>query len=400
MPLPQGLYESEFYRLISGALAQRGYSSLEAWIREVPNYWYDEEIWKSVYTLAGNENPTRKFEQKIGETVVPIMATYLAEDAETPVVANKGFEEKTGDIPRMGQGHFFSTKSYEDASRFEREVGPLSDRVYRALIKDFDSLFQAIHSQRSFTGLQIESQGYYISTKKNNNGGITSLRIDMHPVADNRKKCGGFALDGHNLGKKKAWSDASASPLGDLEDMFYYAWNKRILSSDPNANVFRMSRKAYDALVNHTDTKTRVMMWKTGMMAETANASYFTVGEDDLNNYLSARRIPKVEVVDYFGFYQTVNRETMKIEEKSISAFDENTVVLRPAGMYGEMQWARIGNIFATPMNPIYYTDGGAIAVYQELDKKGIKFSAESICVPVPYAIERTLYLSVNEAAA
>ena len=51
-------------------------------------------------------------------------------------------------------------------------------------------------------------------------------------------------------------------------------------------------------------------------------------------------------------------------------------------------------------MSPIYYTEGGAIAVAQVLDPKGVKFSAESLCVPVPYAIQRVLYLSINEAAS
>lgn len=400
MPLPQGLYSSEFYRLATGAVAMKGYSSLEAWIREAPNYWYDEEKWKEVYSLASNENPAGTFEQKIGNAVVPIMATYLADDAETPVVANKGFEKMIGDIPRMGQGHFFSTKSYEDALKFEREVGPLSDRVYNSLMVDFDTIIKAVHSQRTFTGFQIESLGYYTSSKLNNNGGITNLKIDMHPVAENRKKCGGFGFGSHNLGVKKAWSDEGASPLGDLEDMYYYAWNKRILSATPSQNVFRMSRSAYEVLVNHKDTKTRVAMHKSGYMVDEANVKYYTVGQDDLNSYLDARKLPHVEIVEYYGFVQALDKDNMAIEDVPVSAFDENTVVLRPAGKFGELQWKRITNIFSTAMTPIYYTEGGAIAIMQDLDKKGEKFSAESICIPVPYAIQRTLYLSVNEAAS
>lgn len=400
MSLPQGLYDSEFYRLIQGALAVKGYNSIEDFFRVAPNYWYDEEKWKDVYNLASSENPTRTFYQNIGNEQVPVMAVYLAEDAETPVIANKGFERQSGDIPRMGQGHFFSTKSYEDARAFEREVGPLSDRIYRSFVIDSDTLIKTVHSQRSFTGFQIESTGVYKTTKLNNGGGITNIVIDMHPVADNRKKCGGFAFGGQNYGAKYAWSTETASPLGDLMDMFYYGWNNRLISTDPSQSVYRMSRKAYDILVKHKDTRTRVAMWKTGLMIDSANIPYYTVTETDLNNFLSDNRYPRIEIVDYYGFTQYLDKDAMEIKEKEVSAFDENTVVLRPAGKFGEIQWKRVSNLFATPMSPIYYTEGGAIAVAQVLDPKGVKFSAESLCVPVPYAIQRVLYLSINEAAS
>ena len=141
-------------------------------------------------------------------------------------------------------------------------------------------------------------------------------------------------------------------------------------------------------------------MHKTGYMMDEANVKYYTVGQDDLNSYLDARKLPHVEIVEYYGFVQALDKDNMAIEDVPVSAFDENTVVLRPAGKFGELQWKRITNIFSTAMTPIYYTEGGAIAIMQDLDKKGEKFSAESICVPVPYAIQRTLYLSVNEAAS
>jgi hypothetical protein len=49
----------------------------------------------------------------------------------------------------------------------------------------------------------------------------------------------------------------------------------------------------------------------------------------------------------------------------------------------------------------MYYTDGGAIAIQEDKNAraKGIKFSAETLCVPVPTAIERVLYLNTAEAA-
>lgn len=397
--LPQGLYSSEFYKLIEGSIKSRGFSSLEDWLKVNPNYWYNEEDWKKIYNLAPVGNPTRTFEQRIGNEFVPIMATYLSDDAEVPVIGNEGFEKQTGDIPRMGQGYFYSSKSYEDARKYEREVGTMNDLVYRALLLDTKNLIQGVHSQRSFTGYQIESKGSYTTTKLNNNGKIANIKIDAHIPSGNTKYCGGFGFGNHNDGAKYTWSSASAKPIGDLSDMFYYAWNNHILPVDFTKAVFRMSRTVYDTLRKHTDTKTRVAMWKTGMLIDNANVQYYTVTMEDLNNYMQSEGLPKIEVVDYYGFTQYLDTTDMTLKRKEQSAFDANTVVLRYAGMFGELQWCKVSNLFSTSMAPVFYTENGAIAIQQDMASKAVRFSAESLCAPVPYAIEKVLRLEINQAA-
>ena len=98
----QGINDSMFYKILEGSLLQNGYSSIEDFFRVNPNYWYDEEAWKRIYDLPTISNPSRMFEQKIGNQTVPIMATYLSDDAETPLISNEGFENQTGDMPRKG----------------------------------------------------------------------------------------------------------------------------------------------------------------------------------------------------------------------------------------------------------------------------------------------------------
>lgn len=399
--IPQGLQDANFYELIKGSLmySDNAYGSLSDFFRLEPNYWQDEKSWQTIYALASYENPTRTFAQMIGSESVPIMATYLADDAETPLITDQGLEKQTGDIPRMGQGHFFSTKTYDDARKFSRTVGELYNRVYDAFVIDTAKLIKGVHAQRSFTGYRIESTGEYVSTKLNNSGGIENMKISVHPLASNTKKCGGFGFGTHNKGAKEAWSSASAKPLGDLEDMFYYSWNSRILSADPAKAVFRMSRTAYDLLCGHTDTKTKVAMWKSGLLIDATNVQYYEVTDADLQGYLSARRLPKIEVIDYFGFTQYLDTTDMTVKRKEMEAFDANSVILRYSGMFGEFQWCRVSNIFATSDDPVYYTENGAIAIQEDKAKKGIRFSAESLCAPVPYYIEKVLRLKINEAA-
>ena len=146
MILPQGIQDANFYELIKYALLQKGYNSIADFIRDAPNYWYDDEVWRELFPIAPYENPTRAFEQKIGETYVPVMATYLSDDAETPLITNEGMEMRTAEIPRMGQGFLFTAKSYEDARKLIRAgVDAVVNSVYDNFSLDVMKLIKCIY---------------------------------------------------------------------------------------------------------------------------------------------------------------------------------------------------------------------------------------------------------------
>lgn len=396
--LISGLYSTDFYKLLEPGLLARGYSNLEDWLQEQPNYWFDEEAWKSIYTLAPFENPARTFDQKIGERSVPIMATYISDEAEGPLLPTSGFEKKTGEIPRMGRGIAFDIDAYEKMQMLARQGVDVTDKYYDQFMKDTMNLIQSIHSQRSFTGFQVESKGSYVTTLATSNGGIVGYEINLNPIAENRKACGGFWLGDFKHGTKNAWSSGSAKPLGDLEDMFNYGWRMRIIPRDPKASVFRMSASEWEALKAHADTKSRVAFWKYGPTSGSLDA--YVVTDTDLKNYVSDTGLPAIEVVSYYGYGTLVNPKSKKFETVETEAFDADTVVLRPSGKFGEFQWKRANNMLSTADSPIMYTDGGAMAICEDRGKKGLTFQIESICLPVPNAIQRVLYLTTNQAAS
>ena len=397
--LISGLYSTDFYKLLEPGILARGYKSLEDWIAEQPNYWFDEEEWKSIYTLAPFENAARTFDQKIGERSVPIMATYLSDEAEGPLLPTDGFSKKTGEIPRMGRGVAYDIDAYEKKQKLARQGVEVNDSFYDKFVVDTIKLFQSIHSQRTFTGFQVESKGSYVTTQATSSGGIVGFEINLNPIAENRKKCGGFWLGEYKHGTKYAWSSANAKPLGDLEDMYNYGWRMRIIPRSPAASVFRMSATEWEVLKAHADTKARVAFWKYGPVNPDYLAQY-VVTDADLNGYIESLTMPKVEVVSYYGFGTLINPKTKKFETVETEAFDANTVVLRPSGKFGEIQWKRANNMLATADSPIMHSEGGAMAISQDKGKKGLVFQIESICVPVPKAIQTVLYLSTNEAAS
>ena len=247
--LISGLYDSAFYQMIQGALAARGYASIADFLAQEPNYWFNEEEWRQVYDLAPVENPTRVFEQKIGGVSVPIMAAYIADEARSPLMATEGFSKETGEIPRMGRGYAFDVAAYEAIQQAQRNGVDVNSRIWDRLLVDFGKLTKTVHSQRTFTGYQVESKGSYTTTKITSGGGLVGLQINLHPVAANNFKCGGVSLSGYTtLGTKYAWSNANANPLGDLEDLYNQAWRTHLLPKDPSKSVFRMAASAYEIL--------------------------------------------------------------------------------------------------------------------------------------------------------
>lgn len=398
--LISGLYDSAFYQLIQGALAARGYATLADFLAQEPNYWFNEEEWRQNYSLAPMENPTRIFEQKIGGVNVPIMAAYIADEARGPLMATEGASKETGEIPRMGRGYAFDVAAYEAMQTAQRNGVDVNDRIWDRLLVDFGRLTKTVHSQRTFTGYQVESKGSYVTTKLTSGGGLVGFKIDLHPVLENNLKCGGVSLEGYtSKGTKNAWSSASANPLGDLEDMYNWAWRKHLLPKDPSKSVFRMAASAYEVLKNHATTKAAVAFWKFG--PTTGSLAQYRVSDADLAAFMKeSLNIPAISVVSYYGFGAVLNKDTLKVENVDTEAFDSNTVVLRAAGKVGEIQWKRESNLFATVMSPLYYSEGGAMMFQQDLGQKGIHYEVSSVCVPVPYDQKRILRLAINEAAA
>lgn len=392
-----------FYDLVQQALlSATPYATLSEFIAEAPKYWEDEKDWQKIFPLEDYENTQREFLQKRGNRYVPVLATYLSDDADTPVIANEGFTARTGEIPRMGNGVIFTAKSYYDETRF-LDATIRNSKVANNLRVDVAKLLMGIQAQRSFTAYQVESQGCYISSKQNNNGGIERIKINFEPNADHKKEAGGFIVSGYtSKGTKNAWSVNTANPIGDLEDMFHYAWVNRILPRDASKSVFRMNGVTYNALKDHPTTRTKVAQWKTGYMVSDTNAVKYDVTDEELARFLGSKSLPKVEVVEYYGFSEYIDMADQTIGKNAIPAFAPNTVVLRPVGAYGSTQWSRIPNIFQTSNAPIYYTESGAIAVQEDVKsatQNGIKISANSLCIPVPYFIDSTLYLDVSQAA-
>lgn len=400
--IPSGIQSANFYKLVEMALATKGFRSIADFIERIHNYYNDEQDWRKLFPIAEDSNPDRVFKQKVGTEYVPVMASYIADDAATPLITNDPAKLQTGSIPRMGNGYLFDAQSYEEARRIMNVsgVGRGLDKTFSEFFLDNVKLISTIHQQRTFTALQVESKGQYVSTLENNAGGVGGVKIGMVIPDDHKFKAGGVLPQGQ--GAKAVWTSDNANPIGDLMDMYEFGWRNRVLPNDPSRLVFRMSQSLYTTFKNQAKVKKAVCMWKTGYLASSDGIAAFTVTDADLQAYLTGLGLPAIEVVKTYGFTPYLDSTVREIKKAALSAFDPTTVVLRMKGALGEMQWFKVSNIFSTSAEPMYYTDNGSIAIQQEVyvPQRGIKFSAESICAPVLAGAESILYLDTATAAS
>lgn len=392
--LPAGAFESQFYKMLNASLmSEFGYGNVRSFFeREFLNYFPDAK-WRELFDVA-EENRSGKYTQVIGKNNRPVMASYVAFDADGHLISRKGFEVSSKDMPVSKLAMNFNEQSVDNSEYLQMNGGRiLTGPIANNFLVDSTNLLAGIHTLRSYTGLQIESTGKYVSTKKNNGGGAEGLEYNFigDYEASNMKGAGGYGT----RGKKVAWSDESASPIGDLMDMVKFARDNGFI-----VGMFRMNENTYNQLIEHPNTKQQVAAWRTQGMILKENMADYIITDDVMQAYIKSLRLPPISVENWTAFHQCLDPETQKMMEKPLTAFADNMVVLRPAGKIGTIQWKRVTNLFSTVDNPLYYAENGLVAIQQVVESKQrfMQFTAESHSLPVPDNINNFLYLKTNEA--
>lgn len=384
--------QADWGKLLNEAMRIKGFDSINSFFREQFNEnAFPQAKWKELFRVA-KDNSTGGYTQLIGNHRMPVFANYLVRDVRGNIITNQELHLDTDNMPTVKLTLNFSEKEIIDAEYILSRGGRHEyKRVFNSFMDDASNLIAGVHALRSHAGLQVESTGKYIATEENNHGGLTDIKFDflVNALVTNRRKCGGFGKHG----KKFAWSDDRAHPIGDLRDMWeYYHYTLHI----PNTAVFRMNDATFDALANHPTTLMQVAVWKTNGTINTDNLQNYVVTLEDVNEYLSSRlRLPKISVEDWFGVVQGIDPKTQKVVDTPLVGFADNTVLLRPEGYVGELQWQAPTTIFSTQDNPMYLSDGGKIGITLSA-RKAMKFTAEFTGMTVPENIDKFLYLDTS----
>ncbi|MEZ2446121.1 major capsid protein [Chitinophaga sp. RCC_12] len=253
----------------------------------------------------------------IGATRLEAAASIVSRDSETPLRARADLAKMTGNIPAIKEMYKMTEDDYRDY--LVMQSMPVADTIKRDQMLDFifnDTLKvgTAAMKRLDFITLQAVSTGKVdISITNNPDGIVLSEPLDLLMPSGNKSQAA------------VTWADATNSkPITDIQNKTKAAKDlgrsiAKILMSDTLWAKFKASKEVIDTMQAY---------YYAAKPGGGINPVAITT-LDNINNFLSANKLPIIEVVD----------EVIGIEKDGkISAMrpfsDENAVFI-PAGQLG-----------------------------------------------------------------
>lgn len=380
--IQQGMFSESSRALMTTALGTAGFDSYKSFYDTTFADTFANVRWSQFFSEAA-PSYTGQIKQIIGSKSLPVMGRWVAFDGKAPKISSDSFEVKTDDMPRVKLGMDTNEKQIEEWRRIEQMFqGTIPyDQVVKAFARSATDVLNGMHSQITYTALQVVSTGKYLSTSENNNGGIEGILYDFNVPAGNKVKCG-FG----STGTKYAWSSASANPLGDLIDLY----NKSKKEFKTIAG-YAMSQAQFDMLMAHPTVKEKVSIYLTSGLS----TNRFIMQQDVLNYISLGLQLPPITVINDAFNIPTYDEATNSLVPTQLNGFADNVVVGLPAGMFGELQWTPPVEDYGD-----FTIEGGKFLVCEMTDKeaKSTKMWMEATLFPVPTRIDKTYYLATNEA--
>ena len=372
-----------------------GFSNLTEFYNEAFVNLYGGVKWKNLFNI-GSPSVEETWSQTSMKNYLPSMARYLAFDAEKPKLVTRGFSGSSGNMPRMGISTSYNEKSLNDGLKIINNYAGRPDLqgIYNSFVLSNTDLINSMHMRMNYSAFQIESTGKLVMTEIDNGGGVTDVEFDFRVPATNKRKAGGFGAKG----KKLAWSDENAYPIGDLIDMDKYATDHFMV-----LDVFRIDKQTWQMLVDHPTTKRAVMVKATNGLIQQAYLGDYPVDDEAVQAYLTnTLKLPRVEIVDEIAAADVYDKETRKVIQKPVRSFKPGTVVLRKSGKIGTVQWSLPTLEFSTPGNPVFTVENGMFQIQNETwtKNRAREISAEFTGIPVLEISQNILYLDVTQAAS
>lgn len=257
------------------------------------------------------------FTSVIGASRIEAAASVVSRDSETPLRSRANLSKLTGEIPAIKEMFKMSESDYRDY--MVMQAMPVSDTTKRDQMLDFifndvmkvgNSVFKRV----DYMVLEGLSTGQISLTTINNPDGLVlGTAVDLLMPTGNRAN------------SAVTWDTAaSATPITDIETMLatITGLGRSVASILMSPDLFSKFRKAKEVV----DTMTAYFY---GPKPGTGFNPKAVTTLDSVNAYLTAEKLPTIELVD-----QTIGIESDGV----ISAkrpFSDNNAVFVPAGNLG-----------------------------------------------------------------
>lgn len=322
---------------------------------------YNVVTWKQFFK-RGNMDISDNFTVLESSKGLIPMASVIDANSPKPKRSVQGVNLWQGKIPMLGSAFDLTADDLRQYYILLKHGGEFNDKqLLDIFYNNLNKLEFGVHARLNSMAMMAVSTAHIILDSTNNPDGGVIIDLDMKVPASNKKYAG------FGNGVSATWSDPTATPLTDLQDMLDYA-------DDNNKpyDVFYMHKSLWRTFIRHPNVEKAVR----GYIGNTTLTGDVSIPQ--LKKYMSELGFPPIIILD-----EKTGLETNGIVA-SYTSYDESNVVLARAGTLGEVKFAEPITIKADPAARYATTEDGRITLLQTFDAKRKVQSFESECLGLP----------------
>lgn len=391
-------YSLKFYDLLSLALGSNDSYVLQSYLDNVMASKYNE---LSIPGFDWSEGMSPDFTVEVlykNVDIIP-MAQYVDLDSPAVPIGTSGMGGYTAKIPRMKLSEYYNEDKMRKVMLAERKLNGLrngaNDVINAArntLFVTTDTLVGAHVNSLSYQRHQMVSKGLLETNSTNNPLGVAGLRIEAKVPTKNVT----------TLKDTKRWwtaqSDGTYStpgsacdPVKNLRDMV------RSLQFSGVRNMhFELEFNYADQVAAHPKVVEAVA---TELLVGAANEDWAIAKVNYMTTEAKLATLGKIvgapfQIMDHVSTVQKFNKDTQKLENIQLNAFEPGVIVLVPDGQIGEI----------VPVEPIVVNDPAAtyggffdgrllLTVTYDASKKAQAYETELTALSAPTMPQYMYYL-------
>lgn len=391
-------YTPKFYDLLSLALGSNDSYVLQSYLDNVMASKYNE---LSIPGFDWSEGMSPDFTVEVlykNVDIIP-MAQYVDLDSPAVPIGTSGMGGYTAKIPRMKLSEYYNEDKMRKVMLAERKLNGLrngaNDVINAArntLFVTTDTLIGAYVNSLSYQRHQMVSKGLLEINSANNPMGVKDLRIEAKVPTKNVTTLKGTAR------WWTAQSDGTYSTPGSACDPV-----KNLRDMVRNAQLSGLRNMHFELEFNYADQVAAhpkvVEAVATELLVGAVNEDWAIAKVNYMTTEAKLATLGKIvgapfQIMDHVSTVQKFNKDTQKLENKQLNAFEPGVIVLVPDGQIGEI----------VPVEPIVVNDPAAtyggffdgrllLTVTYDASKKAQAYETELTALSAPTMPQYMYYL-------
>lgn len=311
-----------------------------------------------------------KFESLSTNTSI-VAADVVSLDSELSLKKRGSYSSATGEIPKLGMIKAL-TESMLQALKNLSNRGGKNAEIAQKLFRDAADGVKGVHERLDMMFLQALSTGVTLVDENTNTG--SGIRIDFGIPSKN------------SFGVQKAWTDAAATPIDDIENVISNARNaghvlKYMWLDKVTYNAFKANAQVKAAFAGFLKTDSNYV---------------FRVSKEELQNFIS----------EEFGLMLIVIDKVCQIEKGgqkvAIEPWERGNVTFTTTTDLGTLTYGELAEV-DHPVEGVQYSvvdNFILVSMFRTNNPLKENTSVQALAVPVIDNVEGIFIMDTNEATA